>query len=188
MRLNEKTFVLLAALPLVFVSRNLENAIYAGLGLIVVSLAIKGLSYVLPKFASDRFLVYVYIIASAALITIATLVYQTFFSVQDQVGLYLSLLIVNGALLFPKGEEQSFLKHSVYTLIAFGAILATGLLREFLATGGIELLFGSSTLFDSEYGLTFLQDASGGFIVAGLLFALVQKFIPNDKEVEKDAV
>lgn len=186
-----KSLIMLSILPLIYISTSFEMALLAGLVLLVVSLSIKALSLWLGHFVHPRIALYTYILLSAALVTIFTIIYGTFFSTNQLLGIYLSLILVNVSVIGNEEEPLEFMKHLWMSLIGFGILLVIGLLREVLGTGSFELsIFGldAISIFDAEYGIGFLKEASGGYVLAGIIFAVVQGIQFKTKEVDHHVV
>lgn len=187
-KIDYKSLVFLSVLPLIFVSNSFEKGLFTGLILLVVSLAIKGLSYIVDKFSSDRFRIYTYLLIGTTIITILTIILKTFFVFEDMLFVYISLILLN-VNIFNPSEEISFKDLSLVSLISFLLLIVIGGLREVLGTGQIEFInLGSKTfkLFNPKYGLAFLKEGSGGFILAGFVFGLLNLINLEKKESEDD--
>lgn len=186
-----KSMIMLSILPLIYISTSFEMALLAGLVLLVVSVSIKALSLWLGHFVSARIALYTYILISAAIVTIFTIIYGTFFSTNQLLGIYLSLILVNVSVIGNEEQPLEFIKHIWISLSGFGILLVIGLLREVLGSGSFELsIFGLNavSIFDAEYGITFLKEASGGYVLAGIVFAVVQGIQFKTKEVDNHVV
>jgi len=186
-----KSLVMMSILPLIFISTSFEMALLAGLVMVVVTLAIKGLSLWLDTFVSKKIAVYSYILLSAALITVFSIIFQTFYSITELLGIYLSLILVNIAMMSESDEKVSFVTYLKMVGIGFGLLLIIGLLREILGTGAFKLgIFGldAITIFDAKFAFSFLVNASGGYILAGIVFGVYQGIEFKSKEVDQHGV
>ena len=186
-----KSMIMLSILPLIYISTSFEMALLAGLVLLVVSVSIKALSLWLGHFVSARIALYTYILISAAIVTIFTIIYGTFFSTNQLLGIYLSLILVNVSVIGNEEQPLEFIKHLWISLTGFGILLVIGILREVLGSGSFELsIFGLNavSIFDAEYGIAFLKEASGGYVLAGIVFAVVQGIQFKTKEVDNHVV
>ncbi len=186
-----KSMIMLSILPLIYISTSFEMALLAGLVLLVVSVSIKALSLWLGHFVSARIALYTYILLSAAIVTVFTIIYGTYFSTNQLLGIYLSLILVNVSVIGNEEQPLEFIKHIWISLSGFGILLVIGLLREVLGSGSFELsIFGLNavSIFDAEYGITFLKEASGGYVLAGIVFAVVQGIQFKTKEVDNHVV
>lgn len=188
---NLKPYILLSILPLVYLSNTLESALFMGITFIVLAAIVYGAGLLIDKFSVGRMRLYTYILLVAVVITMTMTILNTYFSLNQFMGIYLALTIFTIPQL--KAETSEIQKPMDYVwvmLISFVALILIGFLREFLGTGSITLAaFGVDTiqLFASRFGIGILKDNSGGFILAGFVFAIIQA-IPFVKEEPTDVV
>lgn len=188
---NLKPYILLSILPLVYLSNTLESALFMGITFIVLAAIVYGAGLLIDKFSVGRMRLYTYILLVAIVITMTMTILNTYFSLNQFMGIYLALTIFTIPQL--KAETSEIQKPMDYVwvmLISFVALILIGFLREFLGTGSITLAaFGVDTiqLFASRFGIGILKDNSGGFILAGFVFAIIQA-IPFVKEEPTDVV
>ncbi|MFA5692523.1 MAG: Rnf-Nqr domain containing protein [Acholeplasmataceae bacterium] len=186
-KIDYKNLVFLSVLPLIFISNTFEKGLFVGFILLITSLIIKGLSYLINKYTSDRFRVYSYLLLTTTILSVFTIILKTFFVFDDLVFIYLSLIILN-VNIFNPNEDLKLLDQLLISLSSLLLLIIIGGLREVLGSGQIEFInLGSKTLklFDSKYGITFLKDASGGFILSGFIFGLFN-LIDLDKKENND--
>lgn len=188
---NLKPYILLSILPLVYLSNTLESALFMGITFIVLAAIVYGAGLLIDKFSVGRMRLYTYILLVAIVITMTMTILSTYFSLNQFMGIYLALTIFTIPQL--KAETSEIQKPMDYVwvmLISFVALILIGFLREFLGTGSITLAaFGVDTIqvFASRFGIGILKDNSGGFILAGFVFAIIQA-IPFVKEEPTDVV
>lgn len=188
---NLKPYILLSILPLVYLSNTLEIALFMGITFIMLAAIVYGAGLLIDKFSVGRMRLYTYILLVAIVITMTMTILNTYFSLNQFMGIYLALTIFTIPQL--KAETSEIQKPMDYVwvmLISFVALILIGFLREFLGTGSITLAaFGVDTiqLFASRFGIGILKDNSGGFILAGFVFAIIQA-IPFVKEEPTDVV
>ncbi len=187
-----KSLVFLSVLPLIYIATTLEIALISVLVLVVLSLVVKGLSYVINKFTTERATVYSYLFVAAAMISLTSMILGTYFEFSQLVPVYLSLLLFNVVVIDQgKGYQQLGFKQQIIVLFgALGLLIVIGFLREFLGTGSIGFTaFGMNKvqLFNEIYAIAILKDNSGGFIISGILFAVVNA-INFTKEVKADVI
>lgn len=186
-----KPYILLSILPLVYLANTLETALFMGIVYLILAVAIYYSGLIIDKFSQGRARMYTYILLAAALITVTMTILNTYFTLNQLMGIYLSLtLIIIPQLKTEALSKQKPLDHLFMILVGFGALIAIGFLREFLGTGSITLLaFGVDTIqvFNADYGISILKDNSGGFILAGFIFAALNA-IPFVKEEQTDVV
>lgn len=188
---NLKPYILLSILPLVYLSNTLEIALFMGITFIMLAAIVYGAGVLIDKFSVGRMRLYTYILLVAVVITMTMTILDTYFSLNQFMGIYLALTIFTIPQL--KAETSEIQKPMDYVwvmLISFVALILIGFLREFLGTGSITLAaFGVDTIqvFASRFGIGILKDNSGGFILAGFVFAIIQA-IPFVKEEPTDVV
>ncbi|MBG0762142.1 hypothetical protein IY230_00755 [Acholeplasma laidlawii] len=188
---NLKPFILLSILPLIYLANTLETALFMGLVYVILALIIYAGGLLINKFSEGRMRSYAYILLTASIVTIIMTVLGTYFSLNQLMGIYLALTIFTiPQLRLETVEEKSILDHGLMILVGFVALVLIGFLREFLGTGSIGLLaFGLDTVqvFDAKFGIAILKDNSGGFILAGFIFAIINA-IPFVKEDKADVI
>lgn len=188
---NLKPFILLSILPLIYLANTLETALFMGLVYVVLALIIYAGGLFINKFSEGRMRSYAYILLTASIVTIIMTVLGTYFSLNQLMGIYLALTIFTiPQLRLETVEEKSIVDHGFMILVGFVALVLIGFLREFLGTGSISLLaFGVDTVqvFDAKFGIAILKDNSGGFILAGFIFAIINA-IPFVKEDKADVI
>lgn len=187
-----KSLVFLSVLPLIYISTSLEIALISGLVLVVLSLIIKGFSLLIVKFTTGRMTVYSYLLVTTAIISLTSIILGTFFNFGQLVPIYLSLLLFNSYIV-DQGtgyRDLSFKNQLIILGVSFLLLIVIGFLREFLGTGSLYLsIFGMNKvqIFNEIYGIAILKENSGGFILSGIVFAVVNA-VNFNKEVQKDVV
>ncbi len=188
---NLKPYILLSILPLVYLSNTLEIALFMGITFIMLAAIVYGAGLLIDKFSVGRMRLYTYILLVAVVITMTMTILNTYFSLNQFMGIYLALTIFTIPQLKAQTSEiQKPMDYLWVMLISFVALILIGFLREFLGTGSITLAaFGVDTIqvFASRFGIGILKDNSGGFILAGFVFAIIQA-IPFVKEEPTNVV
>lgn len=186
-----KSLILLSVLPLIFISKSLEAALISGLVLLVVTMIIKGLSLVVDKFIEGRFRNYTYIVLAAGIISVITIILGTYISTAELFSIYFALIIMNLDIVYNSEEKISVVKQLVISSLSLAVLIIIGLLREVLGTGTLTIaLFNVEMIqiFDAKYAIGFLQQASGGFVLAGFVFGIINSFEIKKKEVVEDVL
>lgn len=186
-----KSSIFLSILPLVIVATSLEIALISGLVLLLVTISIKGLSFVVDKFIEGRFRNYTYIVIAAGLISVLTIILGTYLSSTELFSIYFALIIMNLDLVYNPEEKTSFVNQLVKSLIALAILIVIGLLREVLGTGTLTIsLFNLETIeiFKAKYAFAFLQQVSGGFVLAGFVFGIINSIEFKKKEVVENVL
>lgn len=186
-----KPYILLSILPLVYLANTLETALFMGLVYVLLALVVYFSGRLIDKFSEGRIKLYIYIILAAGLITVTMTILNTYFTLNQFMGIYLALtLFVLPQLKSDALSNEKVLPYIFMIGVGFILLLVIGFLREFLGTGSITLLaFGVETVqvFSREYAIAILNNASGGFILAGFIFAAVQA-ISFERVGDKDVV
>ncbi|CDR31463.1 hypothetical protein Aocu_13900 [Acholeplasma oculi] len=182
-----KPFILLSLLPLIYLSTQLSIALWMGLIYSVLTLVVIGLGILIDKYLNGRIRIYTYLILMAAIITITMTILTAYVEINQWIGIYVALTLF----LIPTLKEQKEPISVWNQLFMLGVSLLTliliGLFREVLSTGAINLFESNIQIFDGKYAITFFKDNSGGFILAGFIFAFIQ-VIPFQREVRNDVV
>lgn len=191
LRNDLKPYILLSILPLVYLANTLETALFMGLVYMLLALVIYFAGSLIERFSEGRIKLYIYIILAAGLITVTMTVLNTYFTLNQFMGIYLALtLFVLPQLKADALSKEKALPYVLMIGLGFVLLLVIGFLREFLGTGSITLLaFGIDTVqvFSREYAIAILNNASGGFILAGFIFAAVQA-ISFERVGDKDVI
>ena len=179
------------SLSIVYLSNTLEIALFMGITFIMLAAIVYGAGLLIDKFSVGRMRLYTYILLVAVVITMTMTILNTYFSLNQFMGIYLALTIFTIPQLKAQTSEiQKPMDYLWVMLISFVALILIGFLREFLGTGSITLAaFGVDTIqvFASRFGIGILKDNSGGFILAGFVFAIIQA-IPFVKEEPTNVV
>ena len=121
-----------------------------------------------------------YIVVIAGFVSVVQMVMHAYLpSLYNMMGVYLALIVVNCIIL---GRAEVFArKNTVIDSLLDGVGMGLGFLIALLAMATIREVFGAGTFAGIEipglikYNLPILTKAPGGFLVFGLLIALVNK-------------
>ncbi len=190
--------LVLGTCPTLAVSTSLENAIGMGIAATIVLTLSNAFISLLRKVIPSKVRIPAYIVIIAAFTTMLQLLVKAFApSLNDALGIYLPLIVVNCILL---GRAEAFAsKNSVLPSILDGLGMGIGFtvalslmatIREFFGSGNLTLkVLGHGTTLTDIFGLgesnvlsalhmepiiIFIL-APGGFFVFGLLIALSNK-------------
>ncbi len=186
--------LVLGTCPTLAVTTSATNAIGMGaaatLVLICSNMAISAMRKVIP----DKVRIPAYITIIAGFVTIVQMLVKAFFpAIDESLGIFLPLIVVNCIIL---GRAEMFASKNPVGLSALdglsmgigftAALLAMGMIREFLGAGA---LFGHEFAFITESSvlapmIIFLLPP-GGFFVFGILIALVNK-LTNKKPIVEE--
>ncbi len=186
---NHYQTILLMTLPLIFITNSFNNAFYGGLAFIVVALITYAISLGLNKLVSEDIKTYAYVLITLAEITVIRLLLNWLTDIDaSQVALYITIAAINLLMMTSHLKDDIQPKSLILLPIIFVVMLILALLREVFGTGSLTLLTQSLTLYDAKYGVAMLTQSSGGFILAGILFASIQAWFVNSKEEEVRAL
>lgn len=193
---NPVLVLVLGTCPTLAVSNGIVSAISMGLAATVVlvcsNIAISALRKVIP----DTVRIPCYIVVIAAFVTLVQMLLQAFLApVYEMLGVYLALIVVNCIIL---GRAEMYARKNTVldsALDGLGmgigfllALLAMALIREILGTGMINLeAIGLNSItipLLCDYNIPILTQAPGGFLVFGILIAIVNAIGPK-KGAEK---
>lgn len=175
------------------VTTSIFNGLGMGMGMTFVLLMSEIVISIFRKHIPNAIRLPVFIIIIAAFTTIVQLVLQAYVqSLYDALGVFLPLIVVNCIIM---GRVEAFASknntgNSILDALGMGlgytiVLVLISLARELL--GGGTLMAGTPlkiTVIPEAYRIGILNSAPGGFMVFGLLGALVQAF-KNKSEAKK---
>ncbi len=134
----------------------------------------------LRKLIPDTVRIPCYIVVIAGFVSVVQLLMQAFLpALYDMMGVYLALIVVNCIIL---GRAEMFArKNSVLDSALDGLGMGLGFLVALLAMATIREVLGGGTFagieipFLIKYNFPLLKQAPGGFLVFGLLIAVINK-------------
>ncbi|PKM63379.1 MAG: electron transport complex subunit RsxE [Firmicutes bacterium HGW-Firmicutes-21] len=175
---NPVLCLLLGACPTLAVTTGAANAVGMGAAATAVLICSNIVISLLRRFIPNTVRIPAYITIIAGFVTIVQLLVKAYApSIDDALGIYLPLIVVNCIIL---GRAELFAsRHSVIPAAVDGlgmgigftaAMLCMGIIRETFGTGGV---FGVNLLPESIYTpiIIFILPA-GGFFVFGMLIAI----------------
>lgn len=175
------------------VTTSIFNGLGMGMGMTFVLLMSEIVISIFRKHIPNAIRLPIFIIIIAAFTTIVQLVLQAYVqSLYDALGVFLPLIVVNCIIM---GRVEAFASknntgNSILDALGMGlgytiVLVLISLVRELL--GGGTLMAGTPlkiTVIPEAYRIGILNSAPGGFMVFGLLGALVQAF-KNKSEAKK---
>ena len=175
------------------VTTSIFNGLGMGMGMTFVLLMSEIVISIFRKHIPNAIRLPVFIIIIAAFTTTVQLVLQAYVqSLYDALGVFLPLIVVNCIIM---GRVEAFASknntgNSILDALGMGlgytiVLVLISLVRELL--GGGTLMAGTPlkiTVIPEAYRIGILNSAPGGFMVFGLLGALVQAF-KNKSEAKK---
>lgn len=181
------TFVqLLGMCPTLAVTTSLKNGLGMGLSATAVLIASNVLISLLRKIIPEKVRIAAYIVIIATFVTLIEMALNAFVqSLADQLGIFIPLIVVNCIIL---ARAEAFAsKNSVGKSALDGLGMGLGFTGALCIISAVREFFGTGAIWEIPiYGETITPPAiiampPGGFIVLGLLIALINFIIQKRK-------
>ena len=192
---NPVLVLVLGTCPTLAQTSSVINAISMGLAATVVLICSNAAISALRKIIPDTVRIPCYIVVIAGFVTVVQMIMNAYLpDLYDMMGVYLALIVVNCIIL---GRAEMFArKNTVLDSVLDGAgmglgfllaLFAMALIREVLGAGTITLVPGKPILLPilSKYNIPILTQAPGGFLVFGILIAIINKIGPKKGEKKR---
>ena len=192
---NPVLVLVLGTCPTLAQTSSVINAISMGLAATVVLICSNAAISALRKIIPDTVRIPCYIVVIAGFVTVVQMIMNAYLpDLYDMMGVYLALIVVNCIIL---GRAEMFArKNTVLDSVLDGAgmglgfllaLFAMALIREVLGAGTITLVPGKpiSLPILSKYNIPILTQAPGGFLVFGILIAIINKIGPKKGEKKR---
>ena len=187
---NPVLCLVLGTCPTLAVTTAATNAIGMGVAATIVLVCSNAVISAMRKIIPDKVRIPAYITIIAGFVTIVQMLVKAYApSIDESLGIYLPLIVVNCIIL---GRAEMYAsKNSVLPSILDGlgmgigftaALLAMGMIREFLGTG---CLFGIPVTAGLMDPIIIFILPPGGFFVFGMLIALANKLTCSKKKPEE---
>lgn len=179
---NPVLVLVLGTCPTLAVSTQASNAIGMGLAatfvLLCSNIVISALRNVIP----DKVRIPCYIVLIAGFVSVVQMAVEAYaYSLYEALGIYLPLIVVNCIIL---GRAEMFANKNTVLDSALDAIgMGIGFTLTLLVMASIREILGNGTWFGMEIpwlkdnGISVLTMAPGGFIIFGVLIAVVNKIL-----------
>ncbi len=181
---NPVLVLVLGTCPTLAVSTGVISAFSMGIAATLVLVCSNVVISALRKIIPDTVRIPCYIVIIAAFVSAVQLLLQAYLpAVYDMLGVYLALIVVNCIIL---GRAEMFArKNTVIDSAVDGLGMGIGFLLALLAMATVREVLGLGSfagidlpLF-SEFNIPILAEAPGGFLVFGILIAIVNKIGPK---------
>ena len=176
--------------PTLAVSTNMSSALGMGVATTFVLVGSNTAISLIRKIIPDKVRIPCYIVFIAGFVTLIKMIIEAYaFPLYQALGIFLPLITVN-CIIFARAEIFAR-KNTVFNSALDGLGMGAGFTLALLATATIREIIGSGTWFGLElplmadYSIPVLTMAPGGFVVFGLLMALMNKF-SKDKNRKKE--
>ena len=186
---NPVLVLILGTCPTLAQTGSVINALSMGLAATVVLICSNVVISVLRKVIPDTVRIPCYIVIIAAFVTVVQMFMQAYLpSLYEMMGVYLALIVVNCIIL---GRAEMFArKNGVLDSALDGAGMGLGFLIALVAMATVREVIGAGSFagiaipFLENYKIPIMVQAPGGFLVFGILIAIVNKIGPK-KGAEK---
>ena len=187
---NPVLVLVLGTCPTLATSTSVISALSMGIAATIVlvcsNVAISALIKVIP----DTVRIPCYIVIIAAFVTAVQMLMNAYLpDLYEMLGVYLALIVVNCIIL---GRAEMFArKNNVVDSALDGLGMGVGFLLALLAMATIREVLGAGTFagieipFLIDYNIPILVQAPGGFLVFGILIAIVNKIGPKKGEEKR---
>ncbi len=184
---NPVLVLILGTCPTLAQTGSVINALSMGIAATVVLICSNVAISAMRKIIPDTVRIPCYIVIIAAFVTVVQMIMHAYLpDLYDMMGVYLALIVVNCIIL---GRAEMFArKNSVLDSALDGAGMGLGFLIALVAMATIREILGSGSFAGIEipflvnYKIPIFAQAPGGFLVFGILIAIVNKIGPKKGE------
>lgn len=187
---NPVLILVLGTCPTLATTGNVTSALSMGLAATIVLICSNAVISALRKIIPDSVRVPCYIVIIATFVTAVQMLLQAFLPpVYEMLGVYLSLIVVNCVIL---GRAEMFArKNTVLDSVMDGLGMGLGFVLALFLMAFIREVFGAGAFmgieipFMSFFKIPILAQAPGGYLVYGILIAVMNKLTEKKGGVKK---
>ncbi len=187
---NPVLILILGTCPTLATSTSVVSAFSMGLAATVVLIGSNVVISALRKIIPDTVRIPCYIVIIAAFVTAVQMLLQAYLpDIYDMLGVYLALIVVNCIIL---GRAEMFArKNSVLDSAIDGIGMGIGFLVALVLMATVREVLGNGSFAGIEIGfmqaikIPVLTQAPGGFLVYGILIAVMNKLTEKKGGVKK---
>ncbi len=187
---NPVLVLVLGTCPSMAVSTQVSNAIGMGIAATFVLVCSNAAISLLRNVIPDKVRIPCYIVLIAGFVTLVQMIVEAYaYSLYQALGIYLPLIVVNCIIL---GRAEMYAnKHGVIDSVLDGVGMGAGFTLAIILMSSIREIFGNGTWFGLRLPVLYNNNISiftmapGGFVVYGLLIALVNKLTKGDAAKRK---
>lgn len=187
---NPVLILVLGTCPSLATTGNVISALSMGLAATFVLVCSNAVISALRKVIPDTVRIPCYIVIIAGFVTILQMLMQAYLpSIYDMLGVYLALIVVNCIIL---GRAEMFARKnpvidSVFDGLGMGigflvALILMATIREVLGAGSFA---GFAIPFMEYFKIPILTQAPGGYLVFGILIAIMNKLTAKKGGIKK---
>ena len=187
---NPVLILILGTCPTLATSTSVISALSMGIAATVVLIGSNVVISALRKIIPDTVRIPCYIVIIAAFVTAVQMLLQAFLpAIYDMLGVYLALIVVNCIIL---GRAEMFArKNNVVDSALDGIGMGIGFLLALLVIATIREVLGNGSFagmeipFMQAFKIPVLIQAPGGFLVYGIVIAVMNKLTEKKGGVKK---
>ena len=187
---NPVLILILGTCPTLATSTSVISALSMGIAATAVLIGSNVVISALRKIIPEVVRIPCYIVIIATFVTLVQMLLQAFLpSIYDMLGVYLALIVVNGIIL---GRAEMFArKNSVVDSAIDGIGMGIGFLVALLIIATIREVLGNGSFAGAEIAfmqaikIPVLVQAPGGFLVYGIVIAIMNKLTEKRGGVKK---
>ena len=176
--------MVLGTCPTLAITTAVSNGIGMGLATTAVLVCSNLFISLLRKVIPDEIRIPAFIVVIATFVTIVQLIIKAFLPALDAaLGMFIPLIVVN-CIIFGRAEAFAF-KNKPLASVADGLGMGIGFTCAITLICAVRELFGAGTLLGVQVmpagymPMDLLVKPAGGFIVLGLMMALMNKLLPK---------
>ena len=187
---NPVLILILGTCPTLAMTTNVISAFSMGIAATVVLICSNVVISALRKIIPDSVRIPCYIVIISGFVTAVQMLLQAYLpSIYDMLGVYLALIVVNCIIL---GRAEMFArKNNVARSALDGIGMGIGFLLALLIIASIREIVGNGSFagivipFLSDYKISMFAQAPGGFLVYGIVIAIVNFITANKGGIKK---
>ena len=187
---NPVLILILGTCPTLATSTSVISALSMGIAATLVLIGSNAVISALRKIIPDTVRIPCYIVIIAAFVTAVQMLLKAFLpEINDMLGVYLALIVVNCIIL---GRAEMYArKNTVIDSVLDGVGMGIGFLVALLLMATVREVLGNGSFagiaipFLADYKITILAQAPGGFLVYGILIAVMNKITEKKGGVKR---
>ena len=187
---NPVLVLILGTCPTLATTGSIISALSMGIAAAVVLICSNTVISLLRKIIPDSVRVPCFIVIIATFVTAVQMLLQAFLPpVYEMLGVYLALIVVNCVIL---GRAEMFArKNTVLDSVLDGVGMGIGFIFALFLIGFVREVFGAGTFmgleipFMSQICIPILAQSPGGYLVYGLMIAVMNKLTEKKGGVKK---
>ena len=187
---NPVLILVLGTCPTLATTNSLVSAFSMGIAATIVLICSNAVISAMRNIIPETVRIPCYIVIIAGFVTVVQMLLQAFLpSIYEMLGVYLALIVVNCIIL---GRAEMFArKNSVLDSVLDGVGMGIGFLLALLVMAFIREVFGNGTFFGlaipfmEYFKIPALTKAPGGFLVFGIVIAVMNKLTEKKGGVKR---